>query len=299
MIYYWYMNKGLRNFLKVSIAAVSRPTRILVLGIGALVSLIFPDASIIMIPVSVISVILMSWADINNETFINKVLQGATTSLERKSHQPDISDFISKLEKKLESSLYPEVKSDLLHVHDSLLKIKSLLQEFSAEERAQVDFVVEYILKLAQKLFELTDQEQRARNYLERVDEGQISKDIEGIRRSIARISDPVAKKEYEKAERLKKEQLGLRKEVVYRLERIDSYIARIKVTFENAYANMTKISLKDTRDFVDEGEVVTESLEQIVQDIEDLEKNMISIEERIESNEDKQKKQQQTTEIH
>lgn len=270
------MNKGISNFLKVFFAASTKPTRIFTLGIGLIMGFIFPDVQLFILPASLVAVAAMSWADVNDPEFMKSVLLSQSTP---NTENISLEVVLKQLESLIKSSANDYIKDDLLSAKESIEKINSSLINLQGEnEFTDAEFVKKYVEKIVEKLIKLSRQEQLARNYLSKEDKESISKDIDTLRKGIEQTNDSIAKKEYEKAIILKEEQRILLFNVETRLERIDSYIARIKIVLDQTFGYLTKVSLRDESDSLDDSEILTESLKQIVQDIDTFEDKTIEI---------------------
>lgn len=273
------MNKGFKNFLKVFGAALVRPTRLMTLGLAIALSLFVPSTAALLIPLSFVAVLAMSWADINNPEFIKLVLSNTTTL---KSSTKSVKSLIDLINQQLNLSSFAEVKFDLEKAKLNLLKIQDVLVYLDAQGESYDSFVLDSLGKMVSQLIDLSKQEELARKFIKAEDRNTAILEINDLKNQIATISDRVAKSEYEKVIISKENQLKLAQSVGQRLERIDSYLARIRSAMEQSYTYLTKVGLKDRQELIDESEVLTTSLESIVGDIDRFESEMIEVGERL-----------------
>jgi len=276
------MGKGVYNFSRVLIASITKPAKLIVMGTGITVGMLFPDTALWMIILSLFTVTAMSWADINDPEFIKTVLS-------KKSRYKEISNDLASLIKTLDSQhgivTHTEVKEDILAAKETLLKINTVLSDLNADASfGQEQFVKDYIQKVIDKLIRLTVQEQRARNYLAKESVKELLEKIEILKTEEQKTTDTIAKKEYKKAIVLREEQLKVFQSVQERLERIDSYITRIKIVLENTYAHLTKLGLRDESHMIDDSDILVDSLQQIVSDIDRFEEKSIEIADKVQS---------------
>ena len=270
---------GFQNFLKVFGSALVRPTRLMTLGLAIALSLFVPSTAALLIPLSFVAVLAMSWADINNPEFIKLVLSNTPTL---KSSTKSIKSLIDIINQQLNLSSFTEVKFDLEKAKQNLLKIQDILVYLDAQGESYDSFVLDSLGKMVAQLIDLSKQEELARKFIKSDDRNAAIMEINDLKNQIANISDVVAKKEYEKVIISKEYQLKLAQSVGQRLERIDSYLARIRSAMEQSYTYLTKVGLKDRQELIDESEVLTTSLESIVGDIDRFESEMIEVGERL-----------------
>jgi len=273
------MNKGFNNFLKVFAAALVRPTRLMTLGLAIALSLFVPSTAALLIPLSFVAVIAMSWVDINNPEFIRLVLSSSTAKVQPAKSVKSLIDII---DRQLGISSFEEVKFDLNKAKQNLVKIQDTLTYLDAQGESYDSFVLDSLGKMVAQLIDLSKQEELARKFIKAEDRNTAILEINDLKNQIATITDAVAKKEYEKVIISKENQLKLAQSVGQRLERIDSYLARIRSAMEQSYTYLTKVGLKDKQDLIDESEVLTTSLESIVGDIDRFESEMIEVGERL-----------------
>lgn len=274
------MSKGLSNFLKVFFIALIQPSRLFVLGIGLVLSFIFPNIQIFMIPLAILTAVIMAWADVNDPEFIKKALNPQTGS---QNANVNLNSLIELLDIQLKNSIDPEVRNDLIATKEGIAKIHSILNDQSVQNQfTDAEFVKRYVEKVVEKLLRLSRQEQVARGYLKKESKEAIQHDIDALRTGFSQTIDSVAQKEYKKSIQLKEDQLNLLQNVEQRLQRIDSYIARIRIVLEQTYGYLTKASLRDETDVIDESDILTDSLKQIVDDIDTFESKTLEIGEHL-----------------
>jgi hypothetical protein len=273
------MNKGFNNFIKVFGAALVRPIRLVTLGLGILMSLFVPSASALLIPLSFAAVLVMSWIDINNPEFIKSVL---STPSHSKTSIKSVKNLIDQINQQLNLSSFAEVKFDLDKAKLNLIKIQDVLSYLDSQGESYDSFVLDSLGKMVTKMIELSKQEELARKFIKAEDRDAAIMEINDLKNQIAKVTDSVAKKEYEKVIISKENQLKLSQSVSQRLERIDSYLARIRSAMEQSYTYLTKVGLKDRQELIDESEVLTTSLESIVGDIDRFESEMLEVGEKL-----------------
>ena len=270
---------GFQNFLKVFSAALVRPIRLLTLALAITLSLSVPSSAILLIPLSFVAVLAMSWIDINNPEFIKSVLNNTSTL---KSSTKSVKSLIDIINQQLNFSSFAEVKFDLEKAKQNLLKIQDVLVYLDAQGESYDSFVLDSLGKMVAQLIDLSKQEELARKFIKADDQNTAILEINDLKNQIANISDIIAKKEYEKVIISKENQLKLARSVGQRLERIDSYLARIRSAMEQSYTYLTKVGLKDRQELIDESEVLTTSLESIVGDIDRFESEMLEVGEKL-----------------
>ena len=270
---------GFQNFLKVFSAALVRPIRLLTLALAITLSLSVPSSAILLIPLSFVAVLAMSWIDINNPEFIKSVLNNTSTL---KSSTKSVKSLIDIINQQLNFSSFAEVKFDLEKAKQNLLKIQDVLVYLDAQGESYDSFVLDSLGKMVAQLIDLSKQEELARKFIKADDQNTAISEINDLKNQIANISDIIAKKEYEKVIISKENQLKLARSVGQRLERIDSYLARIRSAMEQSYTYLTKVGLKDSQELIDESEVLTTSLESIVGDIDRFESEMLEVGEKL-----------------
>ena len=273
------MNKGFNNFIKVFGAALVRPIRLVTLGMGIVMSLLVPSTAALLIPLSFAAVLVMSWVDINDPEFIKLVLNNSTVS---KTSTKSVKNLIDQINQQLSLSSFPEVKFDLDKAKLNLIKIQDVLTYLDSQGESYDSFVLDSLGKMVDKMIELSKQEELARKYIKADDRDAAIMEINDLKNQIATVKDIVAKKEYEKVIISKENQLKLSQSVGQRLERIDSYLARIRSAMEQSYTYLTKVGLKDRQELIDESEVLTTSLESIVGDIDRFESEMLEVGEKL-----------------
>jgi hypothetical protein len=273
------MNRGFQNFLKVFAAALVRPTRLMTLGLAIALSLFLPVTTALIIPLSFVAVLAMSWTDINNPEFIKLVLNNAPTL---KSSTKSVKNLIDLINQQLNLSTFSEVKYDLDKAKINLVKIQDVLAYLDAQGESYDSFVLDSLGKMVSQLIDLSKQEELARKFIKSEDQNTAILEINDLKNQIANITDIVAKKEYEKVIISKENQLKLSQSVGQRLERIDSYLARIRSAMEQCYTYLTKVGLKDSQELIDESEILTSSLQSIVGDIDHFESEILEVGERL-----------------
>lgn len=280
-------NSKFQNFLKVLVASLGKPTRITVIGLGTIISAIFPTTTFIMIPASIITAITMAWADINDPEFIDTVLKNSN---EKKKEKDYLKIYVNQFHEVLKTEINPAIKDELESIQKNINKIIELN---SNGNTSNYTFIQDSLKDIMLRVINLTRQETRARNYMNKITKESIVEEINTLEIDSKKISDKIAKQEYEKAIKLKREQLTLIKDIERKIERIDSYITKIKSSLDNTYANLTKESLKDEQIGIDETDILVESLKSITSDIDLYESRTMDIEEEIKKAETKEKNTQ------
>jgi hypothetical protein len=261
-------SQGFNNFLKVTASAVTRPTRIATGLMSFGVAVLVPQIALPALIAGGIAILGMSAADINDPEFIQKVLRPADKTVGK--HTDRIEKLIQVLRTRLnQNNLYPEVASDISESINTLTKIKDVLGQLPDEESGGVAFVVDQIVQINQKLLELINKEQIARKFLQQEDKNALIKDLEVLQQNIETVQDKVTKEQLQKVITQKQEQLANYYQVEQRMSRVDAYIANIRAALATTYTNLTRLQLKDEFSFVDETEVLTESMKQIVAEID------------------------------
>ncbi len=273
------MANGFQNFTKVFLVALGRPIPIVILAFGIIIALFLPTVGVIMIPLALFMAVISAWFDTNNPDFIKQVLGNNS---DQKQSLKSINLLFEIINKQLLQSSFEEVKFDLNKAKQNLSKIQEILKYLDSVGQSFDAFVLESLNKMVAQLVDLSRQEELARKFLKTEDLNQSILEINDLKNQIAQVTDPVAKKEYEKVIFLKQNQLLLVQSVGMRLERIDSYLARILSSMEQSYSYLTKVGLKDQQDLVDESQVLTDSLESVVADIERFESEMLSVEQKL-----------------
>ena len=210
---------GFQNFLKVFGAALVRPTRLMTLGLAIALSLFVPSTAALLIPLSFVAVFAMSWADINNPEFIKLVLNNTSTL---KSSTKSVKSLIDIINQQLNLSSFTEVKFDLEKAKQNLLKIQDVLIYLDAQGESYDSFVLDSLGKMVAQLIDLSKQEELARKFIKAEDQNTAILEINDLKNQIAKVTDNIAKKEYEKVIISKENQLKLGQRVAQRLERID-----------------------------------------------------------------------------
>jgi len=275
------MSSGFQNFLKVFSAALGRPIPILTIALGVLMALFLPTTAIYLIPLSLIMSLVAAWTDTNNPDFITSVLNQSNPKLKQSSLNT-IKSLSDLLNLQISKTTFEEVKIDLNKAKQNLAKIQDILNYLDSQGQSFDSFVLESLGKMVTQLIDLSKQEELARKFLKNEDQNQAILELNDLKNQIAKITDVVAKKEYEKVIHTKENQLHLVQSVSQRLERIDSYLARILSSMEQSYSYLTKLGLKDKQELIDESEVLTSSLESVVSDIDRFESEMFEVGERI-----------------
>lgn len=264
------MFPGFQNFLTVLLKSLSGPTKVATLGIGVVGSLVVPQVTLLLLPISFVAVLSMAWTDLRDPQFIRGVLQPPQST---PSSLPDTIEALLQQIRNLrkDSVLNQEVTKDLDNVAQSLTKIKLTLEQISVADQGSVAFIEDFLPRIIQKLVKLSSQEQLARSYLERENLATIQADTANLKLQRQSTTDVIGQKEYDKAIRLKEDQYRIVQSMQIRLQRIDSYIARIKAVLEQSNAYLTKVILRDDEEVIDQGEILTESLRQVTAEIEDF----------------------------
>jgi hypothetical protein len=272
------MKEGFNNFLRVFVSSLVRPSRIIVLGVGILLSFLFTSMTLLIIPLSLVAMFLMSWVDTNNPEFIKQVL--TRQELERRNQVIiNIRNLANKVNSQINSRLVDEVQKDLIRARNTLRKIDNVLKIMPVDKKMNVTFIKDYMSQLVDRLVYLTRQEQYMRKLLEKEDEESIRRDLDDLKQKLNNTSDEVVQAELKRAIDLKDEQLSLLLRTRKRLQRTDSYIIRIGTVLENSHANLAKMSIQDDPQIAfDEGVVLTESLRQVVKDIDRLDSKSVEI---------------------
>lgn len=265
--------KIIKNFGKVLGVSLAQPTKILTLGIGVGLSFLFPPASIPLTVLAIGTVGVMTFSDLSNNDFVNQILKPQSYNYNELSAIQIIEQQLKNL------TLFAEVREDLLLARDTLLKIDELAKKYPLEESGAISFTKQYGIKLAERLVNLSDLEQRARIYISQENLPELEKRKAAIDTQIESITDdPVAKNELTEALKLLDNRIKLFNTVKKRIARIDSYLIRINATLESAYGQLTRISLKDSASVIDENKILSESLKQMVSDVETFEAQNIEI---------------------
>lgn len=269
--------KAVGNFLKVGASAVTRPTRLFALAAGSVTALALPAIAIPALAATAIGVIAMSWADINDPEFIAKVLR-ARSDIDR-SFSTRLTKLVRELEVRARNSqLYSEVKSDIREAIETINKINQTIGFLPAAEQGSISFVVDQIEKLSERLLVLVEKEQRAREFLATEDLGKSREEIELLTSQLNDASDSITKRQIEAAINQKQNLLSDYEQVRSRLERIDAYITNIRAALYSTYSNLARLQLRDEVMVVDDAEVLTESIRQIVNELDSFDEAQIEI---------------------
>lgn len=270
------MDKRIKNFFRVFWASITKPLKVFVLGVGIFVSLIFPQTAILMIIASLASALAMSFSEIQDQEFIDKVLNSNNTA----SPHDTLESYLLELERLLKQVSFSEVKSDLEDARGSLQKIIDI-KNYTSDN--SISFADRYIQKILDRLINLIKQEDLARRYISIQDVSKVKKEIESYKNLERNVFDKVAKREYARSVSLKEDQLVLIQNLNQKLDRIDSYVVRIRSTLDSVYASLAKASLKDQGTYeIDDGEILVESLKGILTDIDEYESRSMDIESEI-----------------
>ena len=191
----------------------------------------------------------------------------------------NIRNLANKVNSQINSRLVDEVQKDLIRARNTLRKIDNVLKIMPVDKKMNVTFIKDYMSQLVDRLVYLTRQEQYMRKLLEKEDEESIRRDLDDLKQKLNNTSDEVVQAELKRAIDLKDEQLSLLLRTRKRLQRTDSYIIRIGTVLENSHANLAKMSIQDDPQIAfDEGVVLTESLRQVVKDIDRLDSKSVEI---------------------
>lgn len=266
-----------RNFFKVLIASLTKPLSLVTLGLGILLSALVPPASILLILLTLGAVGSMTLSDLTNPEYKKEILT--------EQKKPKLNEAIRLLEQVLRRPILKEVRIDVENTLRTLKKISELIRsrEFSY---VSFGFVEDSISELVTQLQNLLSQEQRARDFLNKTDINEIGREIEYLNQEKSTTSDRITKKEYEKAIALKRSQLKTIDTIKNKVKRIDSYILRIRSTLDSTFTDMTQINLEEDNGNMTNADVLSESLKQIIQDIEAYESQSIDIQEVISTQE-------------
>lgn len=270
-------DKALKNFAKVALRSFVRPTRLITGTLSVVTAIAVPQISIPVLIAGGISIVGMSWADINNPDFIAKVLSPKISK--DYSYTTRLKKQIEILKKiKSDSSIYIEVQIDIDESIETLNKIIQVIQILPKDDQGSIAFVVDQVEKLINRLIKLLSKEQLARKYLQNEDKHEIEKELKALQSNLENIKDKVARRQIEKVIKQKIQQIDNHNQVEHRLTRIDAYIANIRAALFTTYSNLTKLQLRDEGSIIDEADLLTESMKQIVDEIDAFEEMSIDI---------------------
>lgn len=268
-----------KNFFKVLVASLTRPMSLSTFGLGILFSLVVPQVSLPMILLTLGAVGSITAADLTNPEYKKQILT------QRK--KPKLNESIRMLENVMRRPILKEVRVDIENTLETLRKINDLVQSRDYSYMS-FGFIEDSISDLVFQLQNLLSQEQRARDFLNKTDINEIRSEIDYLTSEKSSTSDRITKKEYDKAITLKKSQLKTIESIRNKVRRIDSYILRIRSTLDSTYTDMTQINLQEDNGNMTNADVLTDSLQQIIKDIEAYESQSIDIQEVIATEESK-----------
>ncbi len=261
------MIQGLPQFYTVLTHSLAEPLKLSTLGIGVVVGLIVPSAIVIVVPLSLITVGLLVWQDLSDDTYLQQILKLQSKQVPFLLPST-IKQLISLVEQEIPSSnKEPEVQKDLLSIREILLKTQTTITNISLQRSSHIVFIEKFLPPVLDRLIALSRQELVARNYLRHDNSESIMSEILDLDSKLAKTTDPQGQKEYTQAINLKKEQLEATRGIEQKLQRIDSSIAKIQAVLEQSNTYLIKLTLSDnTSNILDEGEILTESLRQLQQ---------------------------------
>jgi hypothetical protein len=285
---------GVTNFLKVAGAAMLHPTRIITGGLVVGTAIALPAIALPALIAGGIAIVGMSWADINDPEFISRVLRPAPEST------PSYTKRLTKLTEELrqqvnERDTYPEVKEDVDAAVDAIKKIIDVISYLPASEQGSISFVVDQLEKLTTRLKQLLTKEQLARKFLQTENRQSLTNELRELEVNAGLSVDKITQDQINKAIIQAQEQITNYEQVQQRLGRIDAYIANIRGALYTTYSNLARLQLKDDYVLVDEADVLTDSIKQIVNEIDTFESLSVDIATEMSIEQDKQTKKTKT----
>jgi hypothetical protein len=270
--------KAIVNLSKVVFASLTKFINLTTFGIGIFMSILIPQLTLVLMLLTFIFLSIQIGIDLTNEEFIQSVLLNKNTS-DNKFLQKEIRS----LESYSKNITLDEITKDIRVI---IKLAKTLRNQIITNPLA--DFSKKYIEEIIQQFIEISKQEELARTYLKSVDKEQLKKETEFLNKDINNSTDKITRLELEKSLTLQKDRLLGIEQIEQKVKRLDSYIMRIISTLEHASTQIAQMQLANDNSKNISGTILTESLAQIVSDINDYESRSIDIATQIEKNTDK-----------
>jgi|GEM_PF-5595573 len=274
------MSSKFQNFLSFVQYSVSQPLKLLILGSGLLTTAIAPDSWWLTIPSSLIATALLVFQDLGNRELIDSFITEQNQSNNSKSPvSKNLSNLIAELKRIEPNYTDTTLKSRVKEVISAFMRIEAARKKLTADDYSSVSFIDEYVVKLYERFVDLAKKYQYGVDFLNEEADDKARTDLEELLQKRDSTRDRLAKESYAKAVNLIRKQLADRSKLRKKLERIDSYIVNIISALEKTSSDLTKIKLKESDFRLDDAEILTESLNEIIKDLDRFEESYVEIE--------------------
>jgi hypothetical protein len=227
-----------------------------------------------MLAVGTIAALAMSWVDINDPEFIKNTINPPVAETDHPIIAK-VAEF-EHLKSQLEQT---QTLTDYSESAVILTKIASALRDLPEELYYSIKFIENEIIKTIDRLTKLIKQEEYLVSYLDKNPEQEIVAELGKYQDLYNTVKDAIAKTQYKKAIALKKGELQLRQELELKLQRINSYIHGVQSILDNTYTNIAKFRLQEIPGDIDNGEILVESMKQVITDLESYEEKLLPLE--------------------
>jgi uncharacterized membrane protein YccC len=264
------------NFLKVLLASLTGVLQLVILGSALVLAVLFPSVSVWILGLALLTVLARAGLMLADDRFVQAVL--AKSKKEQFNFLPEL---IQKVDQRLkEARFFSAVEQDLKEAKEALKKINHSWQALSTEKVARhTPIIRDLVDKLVNKLIELSRQEESAIRFLNQSNQRELRQDLESLEKQLQNARDQIARSEYAKALELKKNQQTALDRIKDRLERVNSYNARIIAELENTQTFLARLGLAP-ESVTDYGQTdyLSSSLQELADDLDKFEDEALEV---------------------